>query len=167
MVQSGDWFNLLIGSKFDGQKCGTIKRIWLYGMSFIQRLSELTLCPEVDNATLISNFLEPVHIQRSDPRLRDLPPCQVASHAIDGKWENYAIQNLTNFCPANFFSISADKNVGKRTKIGSLGQKLDLMRTKLGFWRQILVFYGTRTFIGHIGDIQRTYVGHGTKSGQK
>ena len=102
-------------------------------MSFIQRLSKLTLCPEVDHATLKSNFMEPVHIQRLDPRLRDLPPCPEASHAIDGKWENCAIKNLTNFCPPIFESILADKNDGKRTKVGSLGQKWDLMRTKLGF----------------------------------
>ena len=85
----------------------------------------------------------------------------------DGKWENYEIHTLTHFCLPIFQSILANNNDEKRTKVGSRGQKLDLTGTKLGFWRHILVIYGTRTYLGHMLDIYWPYSRHRTKSGQK
>ena len=85
----------------------------------------------------------------------------------DGKWENYEIHTLTHFCLPIFQSILANKNDEKRTKVGSRGQKLDLMGTKLGFWRHILVIYGTRTYLGHMLDVYWIYSRHRISSGQK
>ena len=57
----------------------------------------------------------------------------------DGKGVNSHVQRLTTFCRADFLSILVAQEDKPRTNVGSEGQILDLARTKVWYWRQILV----------------------------
>ena len=60
------------------------------------------------------------------------------------KWKNSQF-SLTRFCLPIILSILANSEDKRRTKVRPQGQILDLMRTNLGFWGQLLVKYRNRT----------------------
>ena len=61
------------------------------------------------------------------------------------KWKNCQFQSLTRLRLPIILSILDKSDDKKRTKVRPQGQILDLMRTNLGFWGQLLVKYRKRT----------------------